>query len=114
MYAFIVVLLLQVVVLDSGKLELSSWDQNGSPLWSVTLSSMTLPRSVCSVGLRRLYVVSSAQGMDCLNCLNASTGKLLHSVRLETSLREASTMAQDTQDRILINNVDEIVCFDWN
>ena len=96
-------------------MEVSCWDQRGTALWRVIHAGLSFPRSVCSVGLRRLYVISSSGQLYGLDCLNAANGKLLHSVKLDAaaSLKEVSTMAQDGQDRILINNLEEIVCFDW-
>lgn len=104
----------KIVILDSMTLEVSCWDQSGAALWRVSHAGPSFPRSVCSVGLRRLYVISSSQQLYGLDCLNAASGKLLHSVKLDaTSLKEVSTVAQDEQDRILINNLEEVVCFDW-
>ena len=105
----------KIVILDGMTMEVSCWDQRGTALWRVIHAGLSFPRSVCSVGLRRLYVISSSGQLYGLDCLNAANGKLLHSVKLDAaaSLKEVSTMAQDGQDRILINNLEEIVCFDW-
>ncbi|XP_076449061.1 uncharacterized protein LOC143285559 [Babylonia areolata] len=100
----------KIVILDASSMEVSCWDQSGAPLWRQ--GNQAFPRSVCSIGLRRLYVLSSLTRLD---CLDAASGKTLHSVRLydNTDLKEVSTMAQDAQDRILVNNLEDIVCFDW-
>ena len=105
----------KIVILDGVTLEVSCWDQRGAALWRIIHPGLSVPRSVCSVGLRRLYVISSSAQLYGLDCLNAANGKLLHSIKLDAaaSLKEVSTMAQDGQDRILINNLEEIVCFDW-
>lgn len=101
----------KIVVLDGILLDVSCWDQTGALLWRLPHPNLFLPRSLCSVGLRRLYCLCGTTRLD---CLSAANGKLLHSVKLEAGpLKEVSTVAQDPQGRILINNVEEVVCFAW-
>ncbi|KAK7114412.1 E3 ubiquitin-protein ligase TRIM33-like [Littorina saxatilis] len=105
----------KIVILDGMTMEVSCWDHSGALQWCVIHAGPAFPRSVCSVGLRRLYIISCSSRQNSLECLNASSGKLLHSIKLDyaASLEDVSTMVQDGQDRILINNHEEIVCFDW-
>nr|KAG5695541.1 hypothetical protein BaRGS_033963 [Batillaria attramentaria] len=103
----------KIVILDGMLLEISCWDRSGVPIWRVVHSNLHFPRSLCTVGLRRLYCMCNTTRLD---CLTTSTGKLLHSVKLDTKeapLKEVSSIAQDSQGRILVNTSEEIVCFTW-